>query len=67
MHIPKNITAAQKHAQDFHKGDTLAQTSQIKYDCFFLHGTENTQKIITQDLKLERKIWASFFTFYIVL
>ena len=32
--MPRNITAAQKHAQDFHKSDTLAQTNQVKYDCF---------------------------------
>ena len=31
----KNITAAQKRAWDFSKGDALAQTNQIKYGCFF--------------------------------
>ena len=41
MHMPKNIITAQKSALDFHKKDVLAQTNQIKYDCFFLHGTEN--------------------------
>ena len=41
MHMPKNITTAQKSALDFHKKDVLAQTNQIKYDCFFLYGTEN--------------------------
>ena len=30
----RNLTAAQKHAWDFHKCDALAQTNQIKYDCF---------------------------------
>ena len=34
--MPRNITAAQKHARDFHKSDTLAQTNQVKYDCFIL-------------------------------
>ena len=38
--MPKNITAAQKSAWDFHKSDALAQTNQIKYDCFFMHGTK---------------------------
>ena len=37
--MPRNITTAQKRAQDFHESDALAQTYQIKYDCFFLHGT----------------------------
>ena len=37
----RNITAAQKHAQDFHKSDILAQTNQINHDCYFLHDTEN--------------------------
>ena len=39
--MPRNITAAQKGARDFHESDALAQTNQIKYDCFFMHGTEN--------------------------
>ena len=29
--MPRNITAAQKRARDFHKSDALAQTNQIKY------------------------------------
>ena len=33
--MPRNTTDAQKHARDFHKSDALAQTNQIKYDCFF--------------------------------
>ena len=40
----RNRTAAQKRTQDFHMSDVLAQTNQLKYDCFFLHGTRNTQK-----------------------
>ena len=59
--MPRNITAAQKHAQDFNKSEALAQTKQIKYDCLFLHGTENTKKIFSQDLKLETKIPGTFF------
>ena len=35
LHMPKNITAAQKSTPDFHKTDTLAQTNQIKYNGFF--------------------------------
>ena len=57
----RNITAAQKHAKDFHKSDALAQTNQMKYNCFFLDGTENLKKIFSQDLKLETKIPGTFF------
>ena len=32
--MPRNITDAQKPFRDFHKSDALAQTNQIKYDCF---------------------------------
>ena len=39
--MPRNITAGQKCARDFHKNDALAQTNQIKYNCFSLHGAEN--------------------------
>ena len=35
LHMPRNITAAQKHAQDFSESDVLAQTNQISYDSFF--------------------------------
>ena len=59
--MPRNITAAQKRARDFHKSDALAQTNQIKYGCFFLHDTENTKKLFSQDLKIETKIPDTFF------
>ena len=59
--MPRNITAAQKRARDFHKSDALAQTNQIKYGCYFLHDRENTQKIFSQDLKIETKIPDTFF------
>ena len=59
--MPRNITAAQKRARDFHKSDALAQTNQIKYDCFFMHGTENIKQLFSQDLKLETKIPGTFF------
>ena len=59
--MPRNITTAQKRVQDFHKSDALAQTNQIKYDCFFMHGTENIKKLFSQDLKLETKNAGTFF------
>ena len=59
--MPRNITAAQMRARDFHKSDALAQTNQIKYDCFFMHGTENIKKLFSQDLKLETKNAGTFF------
>ena len=57
----RNITEAQKRALDFHKSDVLAQTNQIKYGCFFMHGTENIKKLFSQDLKLETKNAGTFF------
>ena len=36
--MPRNIIDAQKVVWNFHKSDALAQTNQIKYDCFFMHG-----------------------------
>ena len=59
--MPKNITSAQKRAQDFHKSDVLAQTNQIMYDCFFMHGTVNIKKLFSQDLKSETKNAGRFF------
>ena len=57
----ETYSAAQKRAQDFNESDALAQTNQIKYDCILLHGTENTKKIFSQNLKLETKIPGMFF------
>ena len=59
--MPRNITTAQKRVPDLHKSDALAQTNQIKYDCFFMHGTENIKQLFSQDLKLETKIPGTFF------
>ena len=59
--MPRNITDAQKCVQDFHKSDALAQTNQIKYDFFFMHGTENIKKLFSQNLKLETKNVEMFF------
>ena len=64
--MPRNTTDAQKYVRDLYKSDALAQTYQIKYDCFFMHGTENIKTLFSQDLKLETKTWASFFRFYII-
>ena len=59
--MPSNITDAQKCVWDFHKSDALAQTNRIKYDCFFMDGTENIKKLLSQDLKLEAKNAIMFF------
>ena len=64
--MPRNITTAQKRVQDFHKSDALAQTNQIKYDCFFCMA-QKTQKIFSEDLKVETKIPGTFCRFYIAL
>ena len=53
--MPRNITDAQKRVRDFHKSDALAQTNQIKYDCFFMHGTENIKKTIFSRSKIRNK------------
>ena len=66
--MPSNIATAQKRDQDFHKSDTFAQTNYIKHGYCFLHGTENTINLFSQDLKVEaKKSGARFFRFYIVL
>ena len=57
----RSITDAQKHVRDFQKSDALAQTNQIKYNYFFMHGTENIKKLFSQNLKLETKIPGTFF------
>ena len=59
--MPRNITDAQKHVRDFHKSDALAQTNQINYGCFFMHGTENIKKLFSQNLKLEAKNAGKYF------
>ena len=65
--MSRSITDAQTRVRDFHKSDALAQTNQIKYNYFFMHGTENIKKLFSQDLKLETKIPGTFFRPYIVL
>ena len=66
LHMPRNITVAQKRAPDFHERDVLAQTNQIKYDCFFCMA-QKTQKIFSEDLKVETKILGTFFLDFILL
>ena len=51
----RNTTDAQKSVRDFNKSDALAQTNQIKYDCFFMHGTENIKKTIFSRSKIRNK------------
>ena len=51
--MPRNITAAQKLARDFQKNDALAQTNQIKYNCFCT--TQKSQKIIFSRSKIRHK------------
>ena len=57
--MPRNIADAQKRVRNFH--NVLAKTNQIKYDCFFMHGTENIKKLFSQDLQLETKNAVTFF------
>ena len=42
----RNRTAAQKRTQDFHMSDVLAQTNQLKYDCFFCMAQETQKKFL---------------------
>ena len=60
--MSRNTTDAQKRVRDFHKSDALAQTNQIKYDCFFIHVTENIKKQFSQHPKLETKNAGTFFS-----
>ena len=53
--MPRNITAAQKSARDFHKSDTLAQTNQTKYDCSFFAWHRKHKKIIFSRSKIRNK------------
>ena len=64
--MPRNITDAQKLVRDFHKSDALAQTNQIKYDCFFMHGTENIKKTIFSRSKIRNKKRGQLFLDFIL-
>ena len=61
--MQRNITHAQKRVRDFHKSDALAQANQIKYDCFFMHGTENIKKTILSRSKIRNKCGHVFLDF----
>ena len=65
--MPTNITDAQKAVRNFCKSDALAQTNQIRYDCYYYAWHKKHKKLFSQDLKLETKNTARFFIFYIVL
>ena len=66
--MPRNITAAQKRAPDFRKSDLLAQTNQIKYDCFFFAWHRKHKKIIFSRSKTRNKnsghIFLDFILFF---
>ena len=51
----RNITATTKCTQDFCKSDALAQTYQIKYDCFFFAWHRKHKKIIFSRTKSKNK------------
>ena len=65
--MPTNITDAQKGVRNFYKSDALAQTNQIRYDCYYYAWHKKHKKLFSQDLKLETKNTARFFIFYIAL
>ena len=65
--MPTNITDAQNRVRNFYKSDALAQTNQIRYDCYYYAWHKKHKKLFSQDLKLETKNTARFFIFYIVL
>ena len=62
--MPRNITDAQKCVRDFHKSDALAQTNQIKYDCFFMHGTDNVKKLFKIRNKKRGHVFLNFILFF---
>ena len=55
MYMPRNITDAQKCVRDFHKSDALAQTNQIKYDCFLCMAQKTHKKTIFSRSKIRNK------------
>ena len=55
LHMLRNITAAQTRVRDFHKNDALAQTNQVKYDCFFFAWHRKHKKIIFSRSKIRNK------------
>ena len=66
--MPRNITAAQKSVRDFHKDDALAQTNQVKYDCFFFAWHRKHKKVIFSRSKIRNKnpgqVFSDFILFF---
>ena len=63
----KNKTTVQRRGGDFHKSEALAQTNQIKYDCFSLQGTENKKHIFSRSKIRNKNPRHVFFRFYIIV
>ena len=63
--MQRKITVAQKCSRDFHKSDALAQTNQIKYDCFFAWHRKY-KKIIFSRSKTRNKNPGRFFLDFIL-
>ena len=65
--MQRNITAAQKHAPDFHKSHALAPTNQRKYD-YFLYMVQKTQKNIFSRSEIRnknpRRVFLDFILFF---
>ena len=61
--MPRNTIDAQKRVRDFHKSDAFAQTNQIKYDCLFMHGTENIKKFFSRSKIRNKKRGHAFLDF----
>ena len=62
----RNITPTQKRAREFYESDALAQTNQIKYDCFF-RMAQKTQKNYFSRSKSRNKIPRHAFLDFILL
>ena len=64
----RNRTAVQKCAWDFHKSDAVAQTNQIKYDCFFFAWHRKHKKTIFSRFKIRNKnprhVFLNFILFF---
>ena len=65
--MPRNTTDAQKCARDFHKSDALAQTNQVKYDCFFAWHRKYKKIIFSRSKTRNKNPGPFIFRFYIVL
>ena len=59
--MPTNITDAQNRVRNFYKSDALAQTNQIRYDCYYHAWHKKHKKLFSQGLKLGTKNTGTFF------